>query len=139
MSGFMGRGVQPPTDILGNYSRAGAVALSQRRFAEAEKLLVAALEDANQFGPQDARLGFSLNNLAGLYHAQGQYARAEEFAQRAMDILQKALGSDHLFVAVMVENYSALLRMMGRDVEASKMTARANSIRARQSRANRPR
>ena len=37
----------------------------------------------------------SLNNLAGLLHAQGDYARAKPLYERALAIREKALGAEH--------------------------------------------
>ena len=37
----------------------------------------------------------TLNNLAGLYHSQGQYAKAEPLYERALAIYEEALGPDH--------------------------------------------
>jgi len=52
---------------------AAAVRAYQRAdFAEAEKLFLAALREAEKFGPQDPRLATSLSNLASLYSAQGR-------------------------------------------------------------------
>ncbi len=73
----------------------------------------------------------SLNNLAGLYRDQGRYAEAEPLYQRSLVILNKALGSEHLFMAATLEGYAALLRLTGRHSEAEPMEARAKAIRAR--------
>ena len=43
-------------------------------------------------GPGAPRRGQSLNNLAWLYHAQGQYEKAEPLYQRSLAIREKALG-----------------------------------------------
>ena len=67
-------------------------AYQQADYAEAEKLLLAALQEAEKFGEQDPRLATSLNNLAALYSAQGNYAQAEPLYQRALAIVEKALG-----------------------------------------------
>ena len=48
----------------------------------------------------------SLNNLAGLYRTQGRYAEAESLYQRALVILEKALGLEHPHVAQALENYA---------------------------------
>jgi TPR repeat protein len=40
-------------------------------------------------------VAISLNNLAALYRAQGQYAQAEPLFKRSLAILAKALGPDH--------------------------------------------
>ena len=41
----------------------------------------------------------SLNNLAGLYHTQGNYAQAEPLLKRSLAIKEKALGPEHPSVA----------------------------------------
>ncbi|MDA2914933.1 tetratricopeptide repeat protein, partial [Acidobacteriia bacterium AH_259_A11_L15] len=53
-------------------------------YAEAEKLLLAARQEAEKFGKQDPRLATSLNELALLYHAQSRYAEAEPLYQRSL-------------------------------------------------------
>ena len=70
-------------------------------------------------GPGAPRRGTSLNNLAGLYDDQGQYAKAEPLYQRALAIREKALGPEHPDVATCLENYALLLRNMGRPEEAA--------------------
>ena len=54
----------------------------------------------------------SLNNLAGLYRAQGQYAQAELLYQRALSIHEKALGPAHPNSVTIRENYTDLLEKM---------------------------
>jgi tetratricopeptide (TPR) repeat protein len=56
----------------------------------------------------------SLNNLAALYYAQGQYAKAEPLFKRTLAIWEKALGSEHPHVATSLENYAALLWKLAR-------------------------
>ncbi len=73
----------------------------------------------------------SLNNLAGLYQAQGKYAEAEPLYQRSLAIMEKALGPDHPDVATSLENYAALLRQTARADEAARVEARAKAIRAK--------
>ncbi len=71
-----------------------------------------------------------------LYHTQGRYAEAEPLYQRSLAIREKALGPDHPHVAQNLENYAALLRKTGRNTEATKMEARAASIRAKHAERN---
>ncbi len=59
------------------YMANGTQAYRQGDYAEAEKQLTAALEEAERFGPKDLRLAASLNNLAELYWTQGQARRGE--------------------------------------------------------------
>lgn len=109
----------------------GVEAWQQGRFAEAEEFFLAALREAGKFAPQDPRLATSLNNLATLYFLQEKFAHAEPLYQRALAIVEKALGSDHPDLAVMLDNYAALLRKTDREAEAEKMDARAKAIRAK--------
>ncbi len=73
--------------------------LANVNYPEAEKQWSAALKEAEGFGPQDPRLATTLNNLAGLYQAQGRYAEAEPLYKRALAIIEKALGPEHPPVA----------------------------------------
>ena len=81
------------------YNEAGQKAYEQGHYTEAEKPWVAALKEAEKFGPQDPRLATSLNNLAELYGARGKYAQADPLHKRALAIREKALGPDHPDVA----------------------------------------
>jgi len=72
-----------------------AKANQQADYAQAEKLLLAALKEAEKFGEQDLRFAASLNNLAALYDTQGKYAQAEPLFQRALAIWEKILGPEH--------------------------------------------
>ena len=80
-------------------------------------------------GPEHPQVATSLNNLAALYYAQGQYAEAELLFQRALAIWEKALGPEHPQVASSLENYAALLRELDRNAEAERLEERARAIR----------
>ncbi len=80
-------------------------------------------------GPEHPDVATSLNNLALLYQAQGNYAEAEPLFRRSLAIYEKALGPEHPSVATSLENYAALLRKIGQPDEAANMEARAKAIR----------
>lgn len=91
----------------------------------------AALKVAEQnVGPDHPNVATSLNNLAELYHTQGDYAKAEPLYKRALAILEKALGPDHPDVATSLENLAGLYRVTKRPAEAEKLEERAKKIRA---------
>jgi len=71
----------------------------------------------------------SLDNLAALYQAQGQYAAAETLLKRLLAISEKALGPEHPDVAMVFENMSDLYTKMGKTEEAKKLAGHAASIR----------
>ncbi len=80
----------------------------------------------------------SLNNLAALYDSQGKYAEAEPLYRRALAIREKALGPEHPSVATALENYAGLLRKTNREVEAARLEASAQAIRAKHAAKNPP-
>lgn len=130
-SAAFGQGV-----LWDTYMEAGEQAYGQGRYAEAEKALRAALNEAERFGPQDPRLARSLSNLAALYNVQGKYAEAEPLHRRALAIDEKALGPAHLDVATSLENYAALLHQLNRHAGAEELEARARAIRAKHAQEN---
>ena len=88
------------------YTDAAKEAHEQGNYTKAEKLWVAALKEAEKFGPQDPRLATGLNNLAALYDTQGKYGEAELLHKRSLAIKEKVLGPDHPNVAAGVSGYS---------------------------------
>ena len=51
----------------------------------------------------------SLNNLAGLYRAQGLYVEAAPMVMEAVEIMERLLGAEHSNTKIMRENYEGLL------------------------------
>ena len=125
-----------------NQVTAGRQAYDQGHYAEAKQYWKAALKEAETFGVDDTRFATSLNNLAVLYLAQGQYAQAEPLYQRSLAIWEKTLGPEHPDVATSLENYAALLRAMNPVSarlpwsKAAKLEARAKAIRAKRAQQN---
>ena len=90
-----------------------------------------ALEVAEQnVGPDHPNVATILNNLAGLYKAQGHYAQAEPLFKRSLAIKEKALGPDHPAVATSLNNLATFYRAMNRDDEAEPLEQRAARIEA---------
>jgi CHAT domain-containing protein len=72
--------------------------LAERALAIREKVL----------GKEHPDVASSLNNLAYLYQAQGNYSQAEPLYQRALAILEKVLGNEHPLVATTLNNLALL-------------------------------
>ncbi len=106
-----------------------AKAYQQADYAQAEKLLLAALKEAEKFGEQDPRLAASLNNLAALYDTQGKYAQAEPLYRRALAIREKVLGPEHPAVATSLNNLAGLYYAQGKYTQAEPLFQRALAIR----------
>jgi tetratricopeptide (TPR) repeat protein len=87
----------------------GAVQLHQKRdYASAEKLLLAALKEAESFGPEDRRTVVALNNLGSAYHHLDRYWEAERRYRRALDICKKVCGPDDTLLARISVNLASL-------------------------------
>jgi tetratricopeptide (TPR) repeat protein len=67
-------------------------------------------------------------NLANVYESQGKYAKAEEFYQRSLKVLEKALGPDHPYVASVLNNLAVLYESEGRDADAEPLYQRSARI-----------
>jgi len=67
--------------------------------AKAEVYFTRAVHEAEGFGPQDPRLGPTLNSLGLVYHARGKYRDEEAVYLRALAILLKVYGPSSLDVA----------------------------------------
>ena len=107
---------------------AGDEAYQRGDYAEAEKSWLAALKEAQNFRPEDPRLGASLNDLAMLYATQGKYAEAEPLYNRALAIAEEALGPEDPAVAACLGNLAGLYRTQGKYAEAEPLSNRALAI-----------
>ena len=70
-----------------------------------------------------------LNNLAGVYHVQGNYEEAQRYYQKAMLIFEKVLGEDHPDTAMTYNNLASLYKDQGNYEEALKLYWKALLIR----------
>ena len=88
-----------------------------------------ALKEAEEsFGPEDARVATSLNNLAEMYRAQVRHAEAEPLWKRALEIRKKALGPDHPDVSTLMNNLAGAYFELGDFAKAEYMLTGALRI-----------
>jgi tetratricopeptide (TPR) repeat protein len=83
-------------------------------------------------GPDHPNVALSLSNLAELYEAQKEYAKAEPLYKRSLEIVEKEYGQDSPFLVSTLLNMASLYKDIGRDNEAQRMVERANNINAKQ-------
>ncbi len=67
----------------------------------------------------------SVNNLAGLYQAQGRYAQAEPLYRRALEASERVLGKEHPQTLNSVHVLAGLYQAQGRHGEAEPLYKRA--------------
>jgi CheY-like chemotaxis protein len=72
----------------------------------------------------------NLRLAAALSGSEARYEEAEIFSKRALDILEKNLGTDHPKVAGLLEELSALCERLGKRDEAHMLDLRARRIRS---------
>jgi len=116
-------------DTLWNTWRQGGLqALHEGRLADAERLLTAALEQAEKYGLEDLRVADAANDLAVVYANSGKPLEAELLFNRALTIGEKGLGADHPGVGATVQNLGILYATQERYREAEPLLKRSLAI-----------
>ena len=80
-------------------------------------------------GMENADLADALHSLALVYQFEGKYALAEPRFTLAEKIREKTLGITSPLLAQTMEDHASLLKQMGRDKEAARLTTIASAIR----------
>jgi tetratricopeptide (TPR) repeat protein len=91
--------------------------LGANNYAAAEQAYLKALHEAENFGPNDARRGSTLNDLGLVYRAEKKYSEAEGAYRRALPIMQAAYG-DSVDTANVNLNLANVLSDAGRVADA---------------------
>jgi tetratricopeptide (TPR) repeat protein len=116
-------------DTLWNTWRQGGLqALHEGRLADAERLLTAALEQAEKYGLEDLRVADAANDLAVVYANSGRPLEAELLFSRALTIGEKGLGIDHPGVGATIQNLGILYATQERYREAEPLLKRSLAI-----------
>ncbi|MDQ6664607.1 MAG: tetratricopeptide repeat protein [Acidobacteriota bacterium] len=77
----------------------GMRASSENNLAQAETFFLRTVHEPEAFGPQDPRLGSSLNSLGLVYHSRGKYRDAERVYLRGIKIFLLVYGPKSLDLA----------------------------------------
>ena len=126
-------GVGFAQDTLWNTWRQGGLqALHEGRLADAERLLIAALEQAEKYGLEDLRVADAANDLAVVYANSGRPLEAELLFSRALTIGEKGLGPDHPGVGATIQNLGILYATQERYREAEPLLKRSLAINLRE-------
>ncbi|MCH7615023.1 MAG: tetratricopeptide repeat protein [Nitrospinae bacterium] len=127
----------PLAEILGESDRGlasvlyqlGKVYRRQKDFTKAEPYFWRALPIwVKSVGAERPEMATSLTGLARLYEAKHEYQKAEPLVKQAQKIRENAFGMDHPKILPSLEEYSSLLKLMNRDLEAKKLDTRRKTI-----------
>src|SRR5215510_566453 len=116
-------------DLWKRHLDAGRKAYEQGHYAEAEKLLLLSLKEAERFGATDIRFANTLGNLASVYRALGKYEESERLDRQALKIREKVLGPRHPDVATSLNNLAECFFLQGKYSDAKPLIERSLAIR----------
>ena len=106
----------------------GILAMQEGRLEDAERLFIAAMEQAEKFGADDLRVAEAANDLAAVYATTGKSVEAELLFQRALLIAEHTLGANHLGVGAIIQNLGILYATQQRYQDAEPLLKRALEI-----------
>jgi tetratricopeptide (TPR) repeat protein len=102
-------------------------AASANDYPRAEQAFLGALREAERFGPQDTRVGTTLNSLGLVYRAEKKFSDAERAYRRALVIMNAAYG-DSIDVGNVNFNIVNVMFDQGRHADALPFIRRALGI-----------
>ena len=117
----------------GYLSATGMIRMDERKFSEAERMLVESLDIREKiYGPSHFETGWGHMHLGQLFHTSGAYHFAEAHYKRALEIWKAEETSKNRFLAIKSRalpaqsamgpgNYASLLWDQGRYAEAEKI------------------
>jgi CHAT domain-containing protein/Tfp pilus assembly protein PilF len=102
---------------------------SASKLGEALPLAERALEIRERLlGTEHRDIADTINSLASIYTARGEYVKAEPLHRRALALREEALGKDHQDTATSLNNLAYLYVLQGKPREAEPLYKRALAI-----------
>lgn len=118
----LGRGREGTVDHAKLLGTEGQLAQSSADYPRARELVERALSIyADEYGPEDPRIGGLLNNLGIIADEEGRYDDAEELYRKTIEIEEETLGPDHPSVLKSTANLATNLIDHGRVDEGAKL------------------
>ena len=111
-----------------DYMEAAYHARQDGRYREAEELLLVAADYAAAFPAEDLRRAMTLNDLAEICIVEARHAEAEVLYRQATEVIEAALGPDHLDLAAHLATVGAFYAEQGIYSEAEPRYERAVAI-----------
>jgi len=98
---------------------AGAKAMEEGSFLEAQAMWLAALDETSDFRFDDPRLIMTLENLAEVYWRRNKFDKAEPLCKQILQISESILGPEHTDVALAANNLGLVCEKQGKHAEAA--------------------
>lgn len=118
-------GIDDP-DTLISVTNLGYLYLEQRRYADAEPLLLRALAASERvLGMEHPNTLIFVNGLGDIYVGQGRYAEAEPLLVRELEATERLLGKEHRDTLLSVNNLGGFYKVQRRYAEAEPLHLRA--------------
>lgn len=111
-----------------DYMEAAYHARQDGRYREAEELLLVAADHAAAFPADDLRRAMTLNDLAEICIAEQRHSEAEVLYRQATEVIEAALGPEHLDLAAHLTTVAAFYAEQGIYTEAEPRYQRAVAI-----------
>lgn len=116
----------------------GALFAQKEEYVQAIEMYQRALAIENTSSSESPNVAYIYNNLGNLYHSMGNISAAQDLYERALMILEKALGPSHPEVALLLDNLGVLYSEKGdyrnseilfkRALEVKESTPRPNDL-----------
>lgn len=119
------------TDSWEKYRTDADKAIRAGNDPDAEAFLFAALQEAEQMPDGDERRTVSLESLAEFYWNQQKHFQAEVLCRRILNTYEKALGKDHIDVAILANNLAMLCHLQKKYIDAETLYKQTLSIKTR--------
>jgi tetratricopeptide (TPR) repeat protein len=111
---------------------AGVQAWQDGRLGIAEHLLIAAMEQAEKFGPEDMRVADTANDLAIVYATAGKITEAELLFRRSLAIGIRRYGTEHPTIGATMQNLGILYAMEHQYLAAEQLLKHALEVDLKQ-------
>lgn len=125
---FTGGTVCAQDTLWHTWRNGGILAMQEGRLGDAERLFIAAMEQAEKFGADDVRVSETANDLAVVYATTGRSVEAELLFQRALAIAEHTMGADHPGVGTISQNLGILYTTLQRYHDAEPLLKHALEI-----------
>lgn len=96
---------------------------------QAESLYLRAMAIYESKSVNEPNIALVSKNLAEVYRKQGKYADAEAMYKKSILIREKTFDSSHISIALVLEDYSSMLKELGRLEEAELLEERITNIK----------